>query len=148
MKPIYTEYEHWAPVITEIPPRSRLFPLVPVGIGTGQSESLTSYVMRLAEAHCLYVTTLYSLILHPAVRAEVENQDSEGSRIALKGAHGITRSGHTWNGVSEVASRHVRALERLTCVKDLHLLTWLPWEAALSHQLRQRRAWCPACFSQ
>jgi hypothetical protein len=148
MKPIYTEYENWGPMITELPPRSRLFPLIPVGIGTGQSESLTSYIIRLAETHCLYVTTLYSLILHPAVRAEIENQSSEETRAVLKWAHGITRNGHTWNGVSEVASCHARAIERLTGVKDLHLLTWLPWEAALSHHLRQRRAWCPACFSQ
>ncbi|MGH7146876.1 MAG: TniQ family protein [Pyrinomonadaceae bacterium] len=148
MKPIYTEYEHWEPVVTELPPRSRLFPLVPVGIGTGQAESLTSYVMRLAEAHCLYVTTLYSLLLQPAVRAEAENQGPERSRIVLKGRHGITHSGHTWNGVSGVASCHVRALERLTGMTRLHLLTWLPWEAALSHHLRQHRAWCPACFGQ
>src|SRR5262249_51898054 len=98
MKPIYTEYEYWEPVITEIPPRSRLFPLIPRGIGTGQAESLTSYIMRLAKAHCLYVTTLYSQLLHPAVRAGAEKQGSEQSRIALKGGHGITRSGHTWNG--------------------------------------------------
>src|SRR5262249_51910909 len=92
--------------------------------------------------------TLYSQLLHPAVRAEAEKQGSEQSRIALKGGHGITRSGHTWNGVSGVASCHVRALERLTNVKDLHLLTWLPWEAALSHHLRKHRAWCQACFKQ
>ncbi|MCI0392134.1 MAG: TniQ family protein [Acidobacteria bacterium] len=148
MKPSYTEYERWEPVITELPPRSRLFPLVPVGIGTGQAESLTSYIMRLAEAHCLYVTTLYSQLLHPAARAEAENQGLERSRIALKGAHGITHSGHSWNGVSGVASCHVRALERLTGATQLHLLTWLPWKAALSHHLRQHRAWCPMCFAQ
>jgi hypothetical protein len=148
MSPIYTEYEYWEPVNTEIPPRSRLFPLVPMGVGTEQAESLTSYVMRLAEAHCLYVTTFYSLILHPAAKAEAENQSSEGSRIGLKGAYGITHNGHAWNGVSEVAACHVRALERLTGATQLHLLTWLPWAAALSHHLRQRRAYCPACFSQ
>jgi TniQ protein len=148
MKQIYTEYEHWEPIITELPPRSHLFPLIPVGIGTGQSESLTSYIMRLAEAHCLYVTTLYSLILHPAVRTEIENPNSEETHAVLKWAHGITRNGHTWNGASEVASCHARAIERLTGVRDLHLLTWLPWESTLSHHLRQRRAWCPACFSQ
>jgi hypothetical protein len=148
MKPNYTEYERWEPVITELPPRSRLFPLVPAGTGTGQAESLTSYIMRLAEAHCLYVTTLYSQLLHPAARAEAENQGLERSRVALKGAHGITHSGHSWNGVSGVASCHVRALERLTGATQLYLLTWLPWKAALSHHLRQHRAWCPMCFDQ
>lgn len=148
MKPVYTEYEQWEPVNTEIPPRSRLFPLVPVGIGTGQAESLTSYVMRLAEAHCLYVTTLYSRLLQPAVREEAENQGPERSRVVLKRKHGITRSGHTWNGVSEVAACHVRAIERLTGRAQLHLLTWLPWAAALSHHLRRHRAWCPECFDQ
>lgn len=36
-----------------IPPRSRLYHLEPIGIGTPYVESLTSYIARLAEAHCL-----------------------------------------------------------------------------------------------
>nr|WP_236116925.1 TniQ family protein [Hassalia byssoidea] len=36
-----------------IPPRSRLYNLEPIGIGTPYVESLTGYVIRLAEQHCI-----------------------------------------------------------------------------------------------
>ena len=36
-----------------IPSRSRLYHLEPIGIGTPLVESLTSYISRLAEAHCV-----------------------------------------------------------------------------------------------
>ena len=37
----------------KFPPRSRLYSLEPVGMGTPHVESLTSYIARLAEAHCV-----------------------------------------------------------------------------------------------
>jgi len=44
-----------------IPSRSRLYSLEPVGIGTPETESLTSYVSRLAEAHSVRV---HDLVVH------------------------------------------------------------------------------------
>ena len=45
------EYETWTLEKAEVPPRTRLYHLRPVGFGTGLVESLTSYFSRLAEAH-------------------------------------------------------------------------------------------------
>lgn len=38
-----------------LPSRSRLYRLAPIGLGTAYVESLTSYIIRLAEAHSLPV---------------------------------------------------------------------------------------------
>src|SRR5208283_2247871 len=45
------EYGAWDLSDVKLPPRSRLYNLDPVGLGTGFVESLTSYFSRLAEAH-------------------------------------------------------------------------------------------------
>ncbi|MEM9271562.1 MAG: hypothetical protein AAGA80_01180, partial [Cyanobacteria bacterium P01_F01_bin.143] len=47
----------------QFPTRSRLYHLEPVGIGTPHVESLTSYISRLAEAHCLYPHSLVTKII-------------------------------------------------------------------------------------
>ncbi|WP_373541465.1 hypothetical protein [Chamaesiphon sp.] len=41
-----------------IPHRSILYSIPPIGIGTGDIEDLTSYICRLAEAHCLSIDRL------------------------------------------------------------------------------------------
>ena len=41
-----------------MPPRSRLFNLEPIGIGTPYVESLISYVVRESEAHCVLPRSL------------------------------------------------------------------------------------------
>src|SRR3954470_10698817 len=46
-------------------PRSRLFSLEPIGVGTRLVESLTGYVARLAEAHHLSVAILFGYELAP-----------------------------------------------------------------------------------
>ena len=41
-----------------IPKRSRLYSLEPMNVGTAEVESLTGYVARIAEAHCVTVSDL------------------------------------------------------------------------------------------
>src|SRR5713101_6231814 len=53
-----TIYEGWDLARAPIPPRSRLFSLEPVGIGTPETESLTGYVVRLATTHGVLVRRL------------------------------------------------------------------------------------------
>jgi hypothetical protein len=149
MKSYYTEYEGWEPDLADLPPRSHLYPLAPIGIGTAQAECLTGYLMRLAEAHCFAPGTLYKHLIYPLVRAEAghpERQLRPGALAVL----GTIRAAHCWNGVDRSASNLVRALERLTCVQGLHLLTWLPWGIIMSRHLllRRQRAWCPHCLAE
>jgi TniQ len=51
-------YESCSIEIPSIPPRSILYSIPPIGLGTGDVEGLTSYICRLAEAHCVSPTNL------------------------------------------------------------------------------------------
>jgi len=50
--------ESWDLTVPGVPPRARFYPLEPIGIGTPLVESLTSYLLRLAEAHGVPVGVL------------------------------------------------------------------------------------------
>ncbi len=45
------------PKTLEIPKRSRLYFLEPIGVGTPYTESLSSYLTRLAQEHCVISST-------------------------------------------------------------------------------------------
>jgi hypothetical protein len=49
-------------------PRSRLFHQSPIGVGTPNVESLTSYVSRLAVAHSVSPGTLLAIEIGPLVK--------------------------------------------------------------------------------
>jgi TniQ len=104
-----------------VPPRSRLYHLEPVGVGTPQVESLTSYIIRLAEARCVSVATLYKYELDPVVRSlqtgEPRLEKSNRSRNSL-----IYES-KSLNGSCDNSKAWVQALESSTLRRDLHLLT-------------------------
>ena len=48
-------FPEWTLVPAAMPPRSRLYSLEPIGIATPKTESLTSYLSRLAAAHSVRV---------------------------------------------------------------------------------------------
>ena len=49
-----------------MPPHSILYSIPPIGIGTGDVECLTSYICRLADAHCVSPTNLFRYQIEPA----------------------------------------------------------------------------------
>jgi hypothetical protein len=55
--------DSWDLTVPPLPPRTRLLPLKPIGIGTPFVEGLTSYILRLAETHALPVGALTVLEL-------------------------------------------------------------------------------------
>src|SRR5438876_2009939 len=56
-------FESWSLSSPPVPPRSQLYSLQPVGVGTGMVESLTGYLARLAEAHSVSVGDLVGRLL-------------------------------------------------------------------------------------
>src|SRR5918992_5709155 len=50
-----------------IPPRSVLYQMKPIGVGTPFVESLTSYICRLAAVHSLSFGALYEFLLVPSL---------------------------------------------------------------------------------
>ena len=64
------------PKYLEIPQRSRLYSLEPIGVGTPFTESLSSYLTRLAQEHCvtqkkLIMTEIAPLILNDKFEPEM-----------------------------------------------------------------------------
>ena len=127
-----------------IPPRSRLYHLEPIGIGTPYVESLTSFLMRLANAHSLEVNTLVAKeISHYFNQRYVQDNYS-------KGLSTLFNRGAALNSNGILAAQLSRSLEKLTLRKDLSFLTLSLFNKAFSSRklLRKSKAWCSACYEQ
>jgi DNA-binding XRE family transcriptional regulator len=137
-----TTYESWSLAIPEIPLRSHLYHLEPIGVGTPLVESLTGYVTRLASVHCLPTGILVLSKIAPHIKEE----------YVFRIKAGLTKidSINAINGNRSTATNWVLALETLTLCSNLHFLTMLTWADVLSTQglLRGFRAWCPACYQE
>jgi hypothetical protein len=127
-----------------IPQRSTLYSLEPIGIGTPFSESLTSYISRLAEAHCVPLGELYLNIISPQLGKDVSSARSRSIERLL----GSSTTLRPLNGRGKCASNMLEVIEDLTLCKQLHLLTLLNWTNLLSDKglLCPIKTWCPICF--
>jgi transcriptional regulator with XRE-family HTH domain len=125
----------------DIPSRSKLYRLVPCGLGTVWSESLTSYLNRLAWHHHVPPQHL--------VAQEIVPHLSQGySRQQLSVFSWSTSM--SVNGNGPLAREWASILEGLTKRSDLHFLTLQWWVGDLPpHKLlREKPAWCPACYAE
>jgi len=120
------------------PPRSRLYPLAPLGRRTAMVESSTGYLLRLAAAHCLQTRLLLKHELAP--RLGWPQQLSTY----------LAKEGHALNGVGAPAAAVCSLLEDLTGQSDLTALTLRWWREVLPTRglLRRWRAWCPRCYHE
>ncbi len=98
-----------------VPPRSRLYHLEPIGLGTSHAESLTSYIARLAEAHCLTPRLL--------LEREINSSNIQSSK--QNNLFGIKKYSGEINGRGETATKLVQLLEKATLKENLRLLTLL-----------------------
>jgi TniQ len=139
----------WAPTRETPPRRSRLYSLEPIGIGTPEVESLSSYLNRLAQAHCVTVTTLLVHELLPRVGTPASSRAHPASTPPRGGGRGLSQHlARQLNGLGRIAAAWVHGLEVLTGRRDLRFLTLLTWQAVLPtrHLFAPRIRWCPACF--
>lgn len=136
--------EEWELDPPTIPPRSRLFHLEPVGVGTPETESLTGYVARLAEAHGV---TTRELVRHEILPFLGREHLAAAYNAGLLSAFWRNET-RALNGTRTLARNLVRALETLTGRQNLRFLTLLTWSEVLpvQHLQRRSRAWCPACY--
>jgi len=127
-------YDSWDLEPAESPPRSRLYHLRPIGIGTPEVESLTSYVMRLAEAHAVSTRTL----IHKEVLPLLPSIPLHPTPLTL----------HSLNGLGNSFGQWIVVLEKLTARTDLRSLTLLPWSTVFCSYgaMRRHKAWCPQCL--
>lgn len=140
-------FESWSLSSPPVPPRSQLYSLQPIGVGTGMVEGLTGYVARLAEAHSVSVGDLVGRVL-----SEVANPGgivTPAAKAVRAGGHGFRACSYAINGVTDRTAKWVAAIEAATTRRDLRFLTLLPFRHALpDHLFRQRRAWCALCFEK
>lgn len=126
----------------DIPPRSALFSISPIGIGTPDQESLLSLLVRTSRAHAVSPRHLISEVFgaaNPAI-----------SKLAYAGF--FSSLAGTVNGLGHYAELFVAATERLTGLQDIRYLTLLPWQDLFPHNgqglLARHPRWCPACLYQ
>src|SRR5260370_39680462 len=119
-----------------IPSRSRLYHLEPIGIGTPFVESLTSYVVRLAHAHCVEPRKLVIHEILPYL-TKLGWSGSKNQRLLAI------------NGIGSLASQWVQAVEELTLRRNLRFLTMLTWSTVIDFHavVHNTRAWCPSCYA-
>lgn len=138
-------YEEWDVTIPPTPPRSRLYRLEPIGIESPYVESLTSYIMRLAESHCVTPQALVEREIFPLwnLTGTVQNYSSWFSKFWWTGSPVL-------NGVSPITAQWVQVLQTLTSNDNLRFLTMLTWSELIgvNNLLRRKKAWCPRCFQE
>ena len=137
--------EIWTDQIPRVPHRSYLYTLDPIGVGTPETESLTSYIARLAASHCVDTKAFVLKEIFPRL----------GKRYLLE--YGANHLSTFWkaesarvNGLSTTATDWIRILENLTLRHDLRWLSFSTWSNAMGPRglLRTTKAWCPLCYEE
>ena len=130
-----------------IPPRSHLFHLEPIGIGTPYVESLTSYIARLADAHSVSVGTLIALEIK---KNRLKKESYYGSNCP--NINRIYSQNHiaSLNGTTSGVKQLVSGLTELTLQDNLQFLTLLTWAEVFPviKLLKPCFAWCPHCYQE
>ena len=140
--------ENWNLTPPAILPRSRLFSLEPVAVGTPYAESLSSYLHRLAQEHCL---TSQKLVMGEIAPLILKNEDkSELLKKNVSHLLGNSDAKPAINGMREMTGQLVTVLEELTMRQDLRFLTLLSWKGMIYDKglFRNYRAWCPCCWEE
>jgi hypothetical protein len=134
--------EVWDLERSVIPPRSLLHPVEPMGLGTNETESLTSYLIRLAESHSVRTATLFHCVLVPAIQAKSDLPEKyRTKRLLLSLLRPVNGPGFWAMHLSEL-------LEQLTTRKDIRFLTLDHWRDVFPkrHLIKSTRHWCPECL--
>jgi hypothetical protein len=130
-----------------IAPRSHLFHLEPIGIGTPYVESLTSYIARLADAHSVSVGTLITREINKNyLKKEIRNGSNCPNINRIYSQNHIS----SLNGTNSKISKLVRTLTELTLQDNLQFLTLLWWTEVFPviKLLKPCFAWCPHCYQE
>ena len=124
--------------------RSQLYGLKPIGIKTPYIESLTSYLIRLSEAHQVYPSSLISYVIAPILDKEFL------IKSATRGGNRFYDGAKTMNGFGSNALDMVGALEKLTKVQQLGILTLASIKEVvpLRYLLKKHLSWCSVCYEE
>lgn len=126
-----------------LPPRSRLFALEPIGIGTTAAEGMISYVIRLAGAHSVSPRRLI-----------MEEFSKVMPGIGIYRRHGLffQTDARSINGLHQHSRSFSDAVEQLCGIPDAKNLTLLNLQNLLPFNgaglIAAHPRWCPACYRE
>lgn len=126
-----------------VPPRTRLYRLEPIGLGTAMVESLASFIHRLAEAHGVPT----SVFLRHELAPRFQRKTILGSR---GGCDLLGKMGSAINGDNGSALEAVQILATLTGHERVGCLNFSKFGGLLAGRklLRSCQAWCPQCLEE
>lgn len=122
---------------------SRLYSLEPIGVGTPYVESLTGYIARLAQEHCVATGILVLSEVAPFLKEGYVFHSKDGGLDQI-----FANQTRAINGTGIWTVNIIKALESLTLRHNLCCLTMLTWEQVIPKRnlLHPVRAWCPSCY--
>ncbi len=134
------------PKSLKLPQRSRLYSLEPIGLGTLLTESLSSYVTRLAQEHCVTPQKLIMGEIAPLILGDKYRSEMLTKNVST--LFGNSDAKPAINGMRDMTRSLVLALAKLTLRQDLRYLSCLTWKGIIKDRglFRQDKAWCPQCF--
>lgn len=138
----FLSYDLYDSMLSSTPPRSQFYHLQPLGLNTPYTESLTSYIIRLAQAHGITLTDFIKYAIHKPTK----NMTKSPTAVYVGSLH--SEDGYGINGIGELANTWVDIVEQLTLQTNLQSLTMLPWRKVIGIQglMRSVRAWCSSCY--
>ncbi|WP_181280707.1 TniQ family protein [Aphanothece hegewaldii] len=143
-----TFYESWDLTMPEIPPRSHLYNLSPIGVKTFNTESLTSYIGRLSYAHNLQPKALINELIFPIIK----QSNTYASKRLFQQISQFTNNTAVENYLiihHPFTYEFVKALEQLTCQSNLFFLTFLSLSKFFNFSpTKFYRRWCPLCYEE
>lgn len=138
--------ELWNPQPLKIRLSSRLFSLKPIGVGTPNTESISSYLCRLAYEHCvplqkLVTEELSSLLIDRKIEPNLTN-------MRFSSIFGNSDAKPAINGMRDMTRSLTFALESLTLRQDIKYLSFLTYQGIIKDKglFKQHKAWCPQCL--
>lgn len=122
--------------------RAILYNLQPYNVGEGLVESMSSFLIRLSEAHNVDIGLLINKIIIPRLNKDYLK------RGIKHGGNSFYKGSKTLNSFSENALNIVNVLEKLIGRKDLKKLTLLDFSEMFSNRnlLNNELSWCPKCL--
>lgn len=141
-------HELWNPKSLKIRPPGRLFSIEPIGIGTPFTESISSYLNRLAQEHCVTLQKLIMGEIAPLIMGDKYRSEILAKNVST--LFGNSDAKPAINGMRDMTRLLVNALEQLTLRQDLRYLSCLNWKRIIKGRglFRQDKAWCPQCLEQ
>jgi hypothetical protein len=126
--------------IPDVPKRSRLFALPPLGVGTDVAESLSSYLVRLARAHAVNPRHLLREEFQPLAVAPLRRLARHADEVA------------SMNGYGAHAQVFADITAQLTTRPEVRYLTLLPLSDLLPRNgcgvVAAQPRWCPECLAE